>query len=159
MITVLGGNVRLDASFNAGGDTVLLSGERGNYTATLSGSVVTIAGHDISIAIPVGSHGILVQFSEAGHTLVFDSSTGQVLFGGQVVASSTGAVQAAVQSATVFEVKALASDGDAEFLDSWLSDAAYHVGIVPKLHWALGADHNVSNDMHRFEFNDTFSFA
>ncbi|MBA3527394.1 MAG: calcium-binding protein [Sphingomonas sp.] len=102
VVTVIRGEIRLDSSFNAGGDTVSLPGDAGSYTATLSGSFVTIAGGDISVAIPVGINGLTVEFSDAAQMLRFDAGSGQVMLGDQVVASSSGSVQAAQSSAAMF---------------------------------------------------------
>ena len=89
-VTVLSGTVQLDASFNLGGDTVVLPGNAGIYTATLSGSFVTIAGGDISVAIPIGLAGLTVDFADADRSLRYDPDSGQVLLGSQPI---TGTIQ------------------------------------------------------------------
>ena len=43
VITITRGNISLDGSFNAGGDTIVLPGDSENYTVRLSGSQAVIA--------------------------------------------------------------------------------------------------------------------
>ena len=100
VIEVIGGNVLLDASFNTGGDRVVLPGNAGSYTAILSGSIVTIAGGDISVAIPIG-FGFAVQFANSTRALRFDAENGQVLLGTQQVTSTEQPVAAAGPPLTV----------------------------------------------------------
>ena len=94
VIEVLRGDILLDASFNLGGDTVVLPGAAGSYTAILSGSFVTISGGDISVAIPVGAAGLAVQFSDSTRTLRFDSGAGEVMLGTQSIGTTAEAVAA-----------------------------------------------------------------
>ena len=94
VIEVIRGDVLLDASFNIGGDTVVLPGNAGSYTAILSGSFVTIAGGGISVAIPIGAIGLAVQFADSTRTLRFDAESGQVVLGTQPVTSTEAAVAA-----------------------------------------------------------------
>ena len=94
VIEVLRGDILLDASFNLGGDTVVLPGAAGSYTAILSGSFVTISGGDISVAIPVGAAGLAVQFSNSTRTLRFDSGAGEVMLGTQSIGTTAEAVAA-----------------------------------------------------------------
>jgi Ca2+-binding RTX toxin-like protein len=109
VISVLDGNVRLDASFNAGGDTVMLSGPASSYTATLSGSFVTIADGETSVAIPVGINGLTVDFSDADRTLRIDTASGQVMLGGQVI---TATEQPVAQGVPTMEALFTDKDGN-----------------------------------------------
>ncbi|HYI42634.1 MAG TPA: M10 family metallopeptidase C-terminal domain-containing protein, partial [Sphingomicrobium sp.] len=92
VIEIVGGNVSLDASFNAGGDTVVLPGNAGSYTAVLSGSFVTISGGDVTVAIPVGIAGIAVQFANSTRTLEIEG--GQVVLGTQQITTTAQPVAA-----------------------------------------------------------------
>ncbi len=121
VMTILGGTVRLDASFNRGGDAVVLPDVASSYTATLSGSFVTIAGGDISVAIPVGVVGLSVEFSDATRMLRIDTSSGQVMLGDQVVTSSSSTVQA---SAPLYA--AMVDDGADKDADVQLYDISVH---------------------------------
>ncbi len=88
-VTVIEGDIVLDASFNAGGDVIGLPGEADEYSAELIGSrvVLTYAAGEVRISIPVG---------ETPNTIIFggeDSRTiriedGQVFIGDQVVEQS-----------------------------------------------------------------------
>lgn len=95
VIEILRGDVRLDASFNKGGDTIVLPGAANGYTAQLAGSFVILAGNDIHVAIPVGVSGLAVQFGDSTRTLWLDTDSGQVLLGTQAVTSSEAVVDAA----------------------------------------------------------------
>ena len=85
VVTVVDGTIVLDASFNAGGDTVVLPGNADSYSAILSGSFVTIAGGGISISIPVGLAGLTVDFADGDRSLRYDTTAGQVMLGDQPV--------------------------------------------------------------------------
>ena len=86
VMTVVDGTIVLDASFNAGGDTVVLAGQcRQVISAILSGSFVTIAGGGISISIPVGLAGLTVDFADGDRSLRYDTTAGQVMLGDQPV--------------------------------------------------------------------------
>ena len=94
VIEVVRGDVLLDASFNIGGDAVVLPGAAGSYTAILSGSFVTISGGGISIAIPIGAVGLAVQFADSTRTLRFDSGAGEVVLGTQAITTTAQSVAA-----------------------------------------------------------------
>ena len=102
-IEVIRGSIMLDASFNAGGDMVVLPGAAGTYSASLTGSFVTLAGGDISIAIPVGIAGLTVAFGDAERTLRYDPDSGQVLLGDQAIGSTAEAVEPSGEPLNVAE--------------------------------------------------------
>ena len=83
VIEIVRGDVTLDASFNAGGDTVVLPDDAGSYTATLVGSFVVIESGDLRVAIPVGLAGMAVQFADSTRTLQI--AGGQVMLGDQQI--------------------------------------------------------------------------
>ena len=130
VINVLEGTIQLDASFNLGGDTVVLPGNANTYTATLSGSFVTIASGDISVAIPVGLAGLTVDFGDVDQVLRYDPESGQVMLGTQAVPSS-GA-------------------GDWDYLVS--------IGPAKDAELALG-DYAKVTELSRIEVHDSFSFG
>jgi hypothetical protein len=81
------GKVTLDGSFNAGGDTVRILGNAGNYTASVVGStlrLVSAGGADIKI--PFGTAGATIQFEDATRTLQI--SGGNLVLGSQTIAVS-----------------------------------------------------------------------
>lgn len=85
-------SVVLDSSFNAGGDTIVLSGAASDYTVVRSGSSVILTNGSISVTIPVGTVGAQVVFANGAgagdddaRTLVFDTVQGAVFLGNQDV--------------------------------------------------------------------------
>ncbi len=91
VITITRGNITLDASFNAGGDTIVLPGDAGTYTVRLSGSQAIIASSDVSVSIPLGTVGTSIQFAGETLSLVIDTSTGEAKLG-QLTITSTAQV-------------------------------------------------------------------
>lgn len=89
------GKVILDGSFNAGGDTIRILGNAGNYTANVVGStlVLTNAG-GANIVIPFGVAGATIQFADVSRTLAINTTTGTLQLGTQVIAT-TGATEVA----------------------------------------------------------------
>lgn len=76
VITVISpANLIFDPSFNQGGDTIDLPGNAEDYTATRTGSGVTLTStvNNVTIFLPVGT---------APNTLVFDNATRQISFQG-----------------------------------------------------------------------------
>lgn len=97
-VKVFDGNVVLDASFNAGGDTIILSGSSSAYTAKLTGSLAVLAGNGTNISIPVGNAGLTVQFDDTSSSLRFDASSGKVMLGDYILTPAGGAISAAAVS-------------------------------------------------------------
>ncbi|MDT0576964.1 hypothetical protein RM533_12380 [Croceicoccus sp. F390] len=89
VITVLSGNVTLDSSFAAGGDTVELAGEAETYSARISGSrVILTSSTGTTISIPVSPNGITVDFGgDDSRVLKVDTDTNTVVFGDQTLTS------------------------------------------------------------------------
>jgi Ca2+-binding RTX toxin-like protein len=76
-ITVISGNVRIDASATAGGDTIFLPGVASEYTAQQVGSTVVFTrdGGTLTFTIPVGTAGNEIVFSGGAGTTDDDSRT------------------------------------------------------------------------------------
>lgn len=90
-VSALQGRVEFDASFNSGGDRIVLPGLADTYTGSRSGSVVILTSEQITVRIPVGVNGLTVQFADAVRTLLFDQQQGAILLGAQKIElSSTG---------------------------------------------------------------------
>lgn len=87
--------VTLDASFNAGGDTVTLAGNAADYTAVRSGSslILTHTSGGV-VTIPVGTTASTVAFADASRSLVFNTTSSAVELGSQAVTSTAAAVSA-----------------------------------------------------------------
>lgn len=81
VITVRGGAVTFDGSFNAGGDTVVLPGLSGSYNGNITGSTAILNNGVANVSIPVGSNGMVVMFDDRSAILRFDSVSGKVLLG------------------------------------------------------------------------------
>ncbi len=82
-LSILDGDVRLDPSFNRGGDTIGLAREAGDFTARLVGSQLILDSADTDISIPIGDVGISLIFAGGdARTLVI---AGGVMLGDQVI--------------------------------------------------------------------------
>jgi hypothetical protein len=76
-------NIVFDASFNRGGDVVILPNQADAYTATRVGSSVLLVGADQSLTIPVGTRGLTLRFADVERDLLFTS--GAVKIGDQSI--------------------------------------------------------------------------
>ncbi len=118
VITITRGNISLDASFNAGGDTIVLPGESGTYTVRLSGSQAIIASSGVSVSIPLGTAGTSIQFDDSTLTLLVDTGTGEARLG-QLTLTSTAQViaQSFFGTSVVLETEANDTIGTADQVD------------------------------------------
>jgi urease beta subunit len=94
VITVVSGNVRLDGSFNAGGDTVVLPGAASSYTVVLVGSEAVFTRNDgsVTLRIPVGTAGAEIRFDGGDErTLQINTATGTVQLEGQNISTNASA--------------------------------------------------------------------
>lgn len=92
IITVVTGSIRLDPSFNRGGDTIVLPGSATSYSAYRIGAEVVLTRNDgaVTVRVPFGTAGLEVQFDGGdSRTLLFDGSAGQVTIEGQAVSNSS----------------------------------------------------------------------
>ncbi len=88
VITITRGNISLDASFNAGGDTIVLPGNSGTYTIRLSGSQAIIESGGTRVSVPLGTAGTEFQFDDNTFSLRIDAATGSALLGEQQLTST-----------------------------------------------------------------------
>lgn len=88
VITVLRGNVVLDPSFNAGGDTVRLPDIASAFSVRISGSTVILVGTTATITIPIGAAGLQVAFDDVTRTLKFDTTLNLAKLGDQTLTGS-----------------------------------------------------------------------
>ncbi len=100
VITVTGGNISLDASFNAGGDTIVLPGDSGTYTVRLVGSQAIIASSGVTVSIPLGTAGTSIQFADTTLSLLINTSTGAATLGGQTITATAAPVNGEGSAAT-----------------------------------------------------------
>ncbi|MBZ6377230.1 hypothetical protein B5C34_05970 [Pacificimonas flava] len=79
------GIVRLDPSFNQGGDVVRLGGNAAEYVAVRDGSSVILEHGETSVRIPVGPEGLGLVFADGMRTLVYDADDQAVRIGDQEI--------------------------------------------------------------------------
>ncbi|GAA0727777.1 M10 family metallopeptidase [Sphingomonas japonica] len=89
-----------DASFNAGGDRIVLSGAMAEFDVLRSGSSAVFENVDReysgeTFVVPVGVAGAVIAFDDGEAVLRFDTVTGQVLFGAQVIGTTAAEVSGA----------------------------------------------------------------
>lgn len=85
IVTIGTGTFTFDASFNRGGDTIILGGNAGGYNVSRSNTQVTLTSDDglTTVILPAGTAGVTLQFADATRTLQI--SNGQVLLGAQAI--------------------------------------------------------------------------
>lgn len=91
----LPGTIVFDASFNRGGDTIVLAGKAADWRIARSGSTAVLDDGDTTVVIPVGSAGIAVNFADGTRTLSFDDATGRFTIGSQGFDGTFTAIAAA----------------------------------------------------------------
>jgi hypothetical protein len=88
-----GGQVSLDASFNAGGDTIVLPGARANWTAARVGATTVLTGvGGESVIIPTGPNATTIRFADGDRPLFIDLAAGAIKLGGVTLTSAPSAV-------------------------------------------------------------------
>lgn len=119
VVVAAGGTIAFGATFNAGGDTIVLPGALGGYSASRSGSTVSLLSAGETISVAIGTVGTTIRFDGGAQGLLrFDEAAGQVKLGTAVI------------GATPTQLTAIAdhSGGD-------IAAAPYHVPIdVAPLH-------------------------
>lgn len=92
-ITVIQGNVTLDASFNRGGDTIVLPGETADFNIRVQGSQAILTnGAGTTVVIPLGPTGADIAFDDQMLELRIDASQGAAVIGGQRLTGSAETV-------------------------------------------------------------------
>lgn len=145
-VEIISGSIRLDASFNRGGDTISLPDAPSDYVLTISGSRATLAHDDgLTISIPLGANTIDLEFRFDSNDDDDDASyafrvnnQGQLLFGDTVVTSGdrlpeAAAAQSWAKSEMVPDMSAAA---DFQLLDMPSM-------LVPELIQSGGADFHI----------------
>lgn len=87
-IVYRGGVVTLDPSFNRGGDTLHLPEAGDAYSAQRSGSSVILTSADGTIAIPVGTTGMTIDFNGDERTLAFVPANAAVMLDDLVITAA-----------------------------------------------------------------------
>ena len=129
-----GASVVLDPSFNSGKDTVVLQGNAAGYTVKQSGSSVILTdATGATVTIPVGVAGTAIKFADATETLVFNTGTGHIMLGSQVVSTTANPVGGGSGSApvTTFTLtQGIDSTGTGAFATSNPSGNSVIYGVV-----------------------------
>lgn len=86
--------VSLDASWNSGGDILVLPKAGSDYTIAKSGSVVTLVAQDQTITVPVGTVGMTLRFSDGDRVLFYDTSDQAFKLSGQTIGGSAEKIAA-----------------------------------------------------------------
>jgi hypothetical protein len=79
-----------DASFNKGGDLIILGKEAAQFEAVRAGSSILISSAGQSLSIPVGSAGMTLRFADGDRTLIF--AEGAFKIGSQVIEATKSAL-------------------------------------------------------------------
>lgn len=83
------GKIAFGATFNAGGDTIVLPGALSGYSASRSGSTVLLTSTGESVSIAVGTVGSTIRFADGAQGLLrFDETAGQVKLGTAVIGTT-----------------------------------------------------------------------
>ena len=103
VMTVVTGNVTLNSSFTAGGDTIVLPGDATDYTVRSEGARIIFesASEGTTVAIPTSDLANTVTFSGGAdaRTLVFDTVDGRFELDGVAITTTPAAVTAATSDA------------------------------------------------------------
>ena len=129
------GTVTFDASFNRGGDTIVLAKSAASYTIAQSGSTVILSDGDSRIVIPVGTVANTIQFSDGDRALLFSSG---VKIGSQALTSTATTVTAEGTAKS-----ALAADAATQAARLVLNEESAWVGGNATVYGSSGAE-NVS---------------
>lgn len=94
------GRVAFDASFNAGGDRILLPGNAALWSVSRSGATVTLSDGDTIVTVPAGLGTTDLVFADGVRGLALDAATGTVRLGTQTIAATAATVTAGVGTAS-----------------------------------------------------------
>ncbi|OYV02550.1 MAG: hypothetical protein CFE26_21980, partial [Verrucomicrobiales bacterium VVV1] len=87
-------NLTFDASFNKGGDIIILDKDAGSYSAVRSGSSILLTATNETLNIPVGTAGITLRFTDGDRSMLF--AGGAVMIGDQTIGTATTALTPSV---------------------------------------------------------------
>lgn len=85
-LTVLGGEILLDPSFNRGGDKLVLPGDAADYTAVVLGASAILHSANGDLTIPIGAIGTTLEFDDGDRLLRVDMAQASVTIGSQPIA-------------------------------------------------------------------------
>lgn len=85
-------NLTFDASFNRGGDTIILDKSAGSYSAIRSGASVVLTSAGQTLTIPVGTAGLSIKFADDTRTLLYSTTEAVIKLGTQTIATTATAI-------------------------------------------------------------------
>ncbi|WP_343344128.1 hypothetical protein WJT74_09525 [Sphingomicrobium sp. XHP0239] len=103
-VTIVSGDITLNASFAAGGDTINLPGDASDYTVRHEGAVVIFESATATVRIPTSDIGSTITLDDGAdaRTLLFNTETGQFELEGQAITTEPVAVDALATADPVF---------------------------------------------------------
>ena len=87
-------NLTFDASFNKGGDIIILDKDAGSYSAVRSGSSILLTTTNETLNIPVGTAGLTLRFTDGDRSMLFAS--GAFKIGDQTIGTAATALTPSV---------------------------------------------------------------
>jgi hypothetical protein len=98
-VQVLSGDVRLDPSYNRGGDVLAFHQPANDFTAVRSGSSIQLDSVSADILIPLGTYGITLAFANGDdRALVFDALTNSAIIGDQQISFAVAPLSEVAQT-------------------------------------------------------------
>jgi phosphoribosyl-AMP cyclohydrolase len=85
-------DLTFDASFNRGGDTIILDKSAGSYSAVRSGASIILTSTDQKFTIPVGTTSTTIKFADDSRALVYSTSQAAIKLGTQTIATTSTAI-------------------------------------------------------------------
>jgi Ca2+-binding RTX toxin-like protein len=81
-----------DASFNRGGDTIILDKSAGSYSAIRTGASIILTSTNQTLTIPVGTSSTTIKFADGSRALVYSTTELAIKLGSQVIATTATAI-------------------------------------------------------------------
>ena len=104
-VELLYGTASFDASFNRGGDEVILAGDASSFDVFVEGSSVVFVNEVLDVLLPVGLEGLELEFDDGVRTVRYDDFIEEVIVGAQTVlvdAAALGSAPDAVRDIVLF---------------------------------------------------------
>ncbi|PEQ13693.1 hypothetical protein B2G71_05065 [Novosphingobium sp. PC22D] len=111
----LAGRISFDPSFNRGGDVVRLPGDASEWSASISGSSVSLFDGDTEVIIPAVPTGLTLVFADGPRILEIEESDNVVVIGDQVIDQTLTILTAEAQDVPV-PVDGIGADSSAQLV-------------------------------------------
>ncbi len=93
--------ITLDPSFNAGGDSLHLSGDADEWQVSQSGTSAVFSDGDTTVQVPAGTSGMFIVFDDGDRLLRIDTTEGSLKIGSQAFDTNGAQVSAPSDGATL----------------------------------------------------------